>query len=397
MPILVKDYEWEETEESVRVTVPLKGVQPNKIDIFSTEEYIKVSYPPYLFEVFLFAPVEDVKNKATIGHGVVVFSLIKKEAGLWSSLQAPEAEDKDFTKRKREEAIQRAHERAVEEEKIKETQKREQERYALRQLMKMEEDEKIRIEEVKEQERQTATAAIEELKKQHNTKPSLNNLDSDDDDGGDDDEATVKENKNIFNEKKDDDDTVHINQTITTKSPTKTHVKNHFQKKNKKKDLLDRPLPAPRESGCIQVSFTPRPFKTAARESKAPEEEEWLKKVAEASRNKKTLKDDPDTVDMEEMNPLWLKDKGIGFYKAGNYVAAINAFTAALILDGDIPSLHSNRAACHLHLKQFRECVQDCTCALDLLTPPVPDNASSRCRALVRRGTAFFQINEYVE
>ena len=96
----------------------------------------------------------------------------------------------------------------------------------------MEEDEKIRIEEVKEQERQTATAAIEELKKQHNTKPSLNNLDSDDDDGGDDDEATVKENKNIFNEKKDDDDTVHINQTITTKSPTKTHVKNHFQKKS---------------------------------------------------------------------------------------------------------------------------------------------------------------------
>jgi len=33
--------------------------------------------------------------------------------------------------------------------------------------------------------------------------------------------------------------------------------------------------------------------------------------VAEASRNKKTLKDDPDAVDMEEMNPLWLKDKGM--------------------------------------------------------------------------------------
>jgi len=42
----------------------------------------------------------------------------------------------------------------------------------------------------------------------------------------------------------------------------------------KKCDLLDKPVPAPRESGCIQVSFTPRPFKTAARESKAPEEEE---------------------------------------------------------------------------------------------------------------------------
>lgn len=41
-----------------------------------------------------------------------------------------------------------------------------------------------------------------------------------------------------------------------------------------KKELFELPLPAPRESGCIQVSFTPRSFKTAARESKAPEEEQ---------------------------------------------------------------------------------------------------------------------------
>lgn len=39
-------------------------------------------------------------------------------------------------------------------------------------------------------------------------------------------------------------------------------------------DLFEHSLPAPRVSGSIQVSFTPRSFKTAARESKAPEEEE---------------------------------------------------------------------------------------------------------------------------
>jgi dyslexia susceptibility 1 candidate gene 1 protein len=42
MPLLVKDYLWEETDLSVIITVPLKGVKPNKFDIFSTEEYIKV-------------------------------------------------------------------------------------------------------------------------------------------------------------------------------------------------------------------------------------------------------------------------------------------------------------------------------------------------------------------
>ena len=33
-------------------------------------------------------------------------------------------------------------------------------------------------------------------------------------------------------------------------------------------------MPEPRLSGSISVSFTPRAFRTAARESKAPEEEE---------------------------------------------------------------------------------------------------------------------------
>jgi len=94
--------------------------------------------------------------------------------------------------------------------------------------------------------------------------------------------------------------------------------------------------------------------------------------------------------------------------------------------------LYSNRAACHLQLKQYKECAQDCTSvrfrllfmimnigrscgfcipttqiwiiiiiinffqALELLIPPVQANSSSRCKAYVRRGTAFMQMEEYV-
>ena len=47
MPITIKDYTWEETEKMLYVTVPLKGVKPNRVDIFSTEEYLKVSIPNY--------------------------------------------------------------------------------------------------------------------------------------------------------------------------------------------------------------------------------------------------------------------------------------------------------------------------------------------------------------
>ena len=42
MPIQVKDYVWEQTDETVLITVPLKGVPPNRVDIFSIDDYIKV-------------------------------------------------------------------------------------------------------------------------------------------------------------------------------------------------------------------------------------------------------------------------------------------------------------------------------------------------------------------
>ena len=42
MPIIVKDYEWEENNRYVCITVPLKGVKTSKVDITSTDEYLKV-------------------------------------------------------------------------------------------------------------------------------------------------------------------------------------------------------------------------------------------------------------------------------------------------------------------------------------------------------------------
>ena len=35
--------------------------------------------------------------------------------------------------------------------------------------------------------------------------------------------------------------------------------------------------------------------------------------------------------------------------------------------------------------------------ALDILKPPVPQNAASRCKAHVRRGTSLVQLELYVE
>uniref|UniRef100_A0A8W8IB74 Uncharacterized protein n=1 Tax=Magallana gigas TaxID=29159 RepID=A0A8W8IB74_MAGGI len=59
--------------------------------------------------------------------------------------------------------------------------------------------------------------------------------------------------------------------------------------------------------------------------------------------------------------------------------------------------MYSNRAACHLKTRNFFKCIEDCSKAMDLLSPPVPQNADSRCKALIRRGTAFCELEMYVE
>lgn len=43
MPLMVKDYRWKQTEETVTVRIPLKGVPSSKVDIFTSDNYIKVS------------------------------------------------------------------------------------------------------------------------------------------------------------------------------------------------------------------------------------------------------------------------------------------------------------------------------------------------------------------
>lgn len=98
---------------------------------------LQVSYPPYLFEVFLYDEVEDTKSKATFGNGIITFHLVKRSPVQWNHLLAPESEDKDFVKRRREEAINKAHDRAKKEQEQKAADKREQEKVALREQMKV--------------------------------------------------------------------------------------------------------------------------------------------------------------------------------------------------------------------------------------------------------------------
>lgn len=237
----------------------------------------------------------------------------------------------------------------------------------------LETEERHRIETIKQSERQRATEDLEQWKQQQI-------------------QIAQQEKERLLKEKlqrekqRQIEEQRHIFDTESTQKSGKKSKKNMFAEA-----AGDAPT---RAHGTIEVAHTPRVFPTPMRESQSCQEEEWLKKQANA---RKTVEIEDEDLTEEERNPLWMRDKGNKFFQAGNYLAAINAFSHAIRLDSKMPSLYSNRAACHLKQGNCMKCIEDCSKALELLTPPVPQNLSSRCKAHVRRGTAFCNLELYVE
>ena len=349
MPVAVKDYTWRETETEVSITLPLKGVKSSKADIFSSDQYVKVNYPPYLFEVHLHAPVVEEQCTAKVGNGVIDFRLIKMEPRLWGRLSSAESEDRKFMVDRRVEAVEYAHKKATELAEQKAKKKREEERYAVKQQMKLEEEERERIKQEKQEEREKAEKELEKWKEEKKIKAKAKR------------EAA----------------------SLAAQQTSRSSSRRIWKEK-------DTSAPPPRKAGSIQVHFTPRVFPTAARESKEQEEQEWLAKMA-AARRIKPPENNSDG-DLNERNPEFLKDKGVEFFKARNYEAAINAFSEAIKLNPNLPHLFSNRAACYLATGDNDRCISDCCRALGLFYPVVPSNYASRTKVFVRRGTAYANV-----
>ena len=53
--------------------------------------FFQVSYPPYIFECLLYAPVDDRNSTAQVGNGTVIFKMLKQELGKWERLQSEHA------------------------------------------------------------------------------------------------------------------------------------------------------------------------------------------------------------------------------------------------------------------------------------------------------------------
>uniref|UniRef100_A0A8C6QHH9 Dynein axonemal assembly factor 4 n=2 Tax=Nannospalax galili TaxID=1026970 RepID=A0A8C6QHH9_NANGA len=379
MPVQVGEISWQQTPAAVLLSLPLRGVCARDADVFCTESYLKVNFPPFLFEAFLYAPIDDANSKAKIGNDMILFTLYKKEPIMWETL-CVSGVDKEMMRTIREKSILQAQERAKETTEAAAAAKREDQRYALSVMMKIEEEERKKIEDMKENERRKATKELEVWKKC---------------------QREAEEQKRIQRKEKcQQKQAKEEREKAKPKSFTRSSASSHRPPQGRNSENIfseDDSIPAPRSVGSIKISFTPRVFPTALRESQVAEEEEWLCKQAEARRAMNT--DIPEFCDLkeEEKNPDWLKEKGNKLFATENYLAAVNAYNLAIRLSNKIPLLYLNRAACHLKLKNLHKAIEDSSKALELLTPPVADNANARMKAHIRRGTAFCQLELYVE
>ncbi|XP_039933215.1 dynein axonemal assembly factor 4 isoform X4 [Hirundo rustica] len=345
-----------------------------------------VSIPPFLFEAILYAPIDDTNSTAKIGNGNIFFTLYKKEPAMWDSLTLAN-DDKEKLQYLREKAVLKAHEKAKEETEAKKITKQEHKKYALEATMKLEEAERKRIEDLKEKERQKVTKELELWKKQQKDGDKYKSIQK---------KGELHQEIEPLKERKSEK----MNKTqLSNEGTPKTKLKStkgHSScifSHNLKEELL----PAPRAAATIKVNFTPRVFPTALRESRVAEEEEWLHKQAEARRIINSDLSELQDLKEEEKNPDWLKDKGNKMFAMGDYLGAVNAYNLAVRLNNKLPLLYLNRAACHLKLRNLHKAIEDSSKALELLTPPVPDNENARVKAHVRRGTAFCQLELYTE
>lgn len=65
-------------------------------------------------------------------------------------------------------------------------------------------------------------------------------------------------------------------------------------------------------------------------------------------------------IDIEDKDPLWLKDKGDHFFTRNDFHSAINAYSKALEIDKEFLMCRLNRATTWIKVRKPQHCIDDC-------------------------------------
>lgn len=362
MPLIVKDYKWKQTESKIIIEVPLHGVSASKVDIFTSPKYLKASYSPNFFEVLLLHSIDTKASQCILTNSDIIFDLQKCENIQWDCLELDVS--KNEKQALKNELIAQEHQRFQTKCEEKRTKRSSLQKIAVKEAIKLDTKQRENIDMIKKTEKDKAL-----------------------------------------------DDFVHWKQ----------HPKKSQKKKSGKitnftfKDVPQvKELPAIRSTASLEISFTPRELPTPSRESRLEEENEWLRKQAEARRSVGFVSED---LRPEEKNPMYLKAKGDEFLKQKNYLGAISAYSFGIKLSINYVDLYIGRSEaqyqqgiqllnflCDFFLNNmnilignYQRAIEDCSTALDLMKPAVDSNFKERAICIKRRGLCLAKIGLYKE
>lgn len=418
MPINGK-YTWVDKKDQIRISVPLKGVAPSKVDIFVTSSTLKINFSPYIIDVVLYDIIDALKHKASVKDGSLIVTIFKTNLGkLWPTLINSDAStDKSFAaEAKAQSMAEQSHLESALKEKRKDK-KIDDERHALRKQMALDENERSKLENLRQEEKEAAEKEIYETfskmdkEKTHSSALALSSSHSSNHFEGSNKAITKKEpvfdsGGNTYVYKQDSAKELDIDSYLEDDDIDDDVGSNHLNTKTKKgvtfKEEMSgindstpnevdleadvKYIPPPRSLGIssdvdsrVGIKFTPRIFPTPMRESKAAEEEDWVAK------NRKHLKkhgmlasniSKGNGVNISEEDPAWLKAKGDDFFRSGDSRSAISAYSSALDVDGNMIACYANRSACYLKLGLLQDCFDDCNIGIQKLQTESLDTLS---------------------
>ncbi|XP_058836483.1 dynein axonemal assembly factor 4 [Topomyia yanbarensis] len=333
MPVILKGHSWSQDSDHVTIRVPFPDNHLCRDEVFTSLQLLKINKAPYYWEVLLRHPVVEEDSRCLLLENEVIFSLRKQEIDLeWDRLEL------ECTKSER---------TRLKEELLAGHQKRMEERAKQRAIEK---DQKKRDE------------VSKQIERDGNTRTEIENL--------------LEESKRQEMER--------MEQSSRKDTPRPKKFKKHLPKSEPIHEL-----PSVRQSATVTVNFSKRNFITPKRESMEHDEQQWTMKQAAA---KKAVGFVDEDLRPEERNPEWLKQKGDTFFQQQNYLAAISAYTAGIRLTKEYYSLFLNRSAAHFALENYQRCAEDCSTALELLSPPIEANRKARVSCLARRGAALTKL-----
>ncbi|XP_042881818.1 dynein axonemal assembly factor 4-like isoform X2 [Penaeus japonicus] len=403
MPIQVSDYKWHQTDDNILLILDLHRTSPKNVDIVTTNSYLKVSFLPYIFEVFLCHFIDTDKSSAKIAKGHIELSLAKEISSPWKELGLKLT--KEEQQMKRAEAILDLERQEQETLKKNKDERNRRERFAVaRQIAEDDrslEERKKRIENEKEEflkqsdggDHSCTLAEAQEIVDKPDLRRRLSSTCSEegscvvrevdyDGDGEDSLYYSSTENLHVMNRAK-----LERVENANRKQRKSNSLRNAASKEKEGKKVA---IPAVRQNSSIKVKFTPRVFPTPKRESCEKEEQDWL--VAQSGYESKSQKDIT-----EDSGVDYYKEKAISLFNNKDFRGCVNAYTEALKLSPLDASFYSNRAAANLALNNLHHAINDCSKALELLTPPNQENSKSRLLCHIRRGTAFVHLSLLAE